>query len=164
MDKNLKAARQEAEALTLEMSNMKSGQYLCERDEDANLIVTFNDGYQVQLPMIKFRLYQIEMQITLFIKKILRILLERPRRSGKEVETWNMIIEGAVESSGLYIMVYPTNVRARAVLWDGAILYEGNSLKFLDMIPKRLIANINNQDMKIKLINGSVIWILGSDI
>jgi hypothetical protein len=62
-------------------------------------------------------------------------------------------------------MVYPTNVRARGVLWDGAILTpEGKSLKFLDMIPKRLIANINNQDMKVKLYNGAVIWVVGSDI
>jgi len=62
-------------------------------------------------------------------------------------------------------MIYPTNVRARAVLWDGDItMPDGTSVKFLDMIPKRLIARINNQEMKIKLINGSVIWVLGSDI
>jgi len=89
----------------------------------------------------------------------------RPRRAGKEVESWNLILQAAIESSGLYLMIYPTNVRARIVLWDGAItLPGGESLKFLDMIPKRFIMNLNNQEMTVKLTNGSVIRILGSDI
>jgi phage terminase large subunit len=65
-------------------------------------------------------------------------------------------------------MIYPTNVRARLVLWEGAVLLndqqEGKSLRFLDMIPKRCIKHLNQQDMTIQLMNGSVIRILGSDI
>ena len=119
-----------------------------------------------KFPLIPFRPYQVEAAKKLYIEKILRLLLSRPRRSGKEVETWNLLVQGAVESPGLYTHgIYPTNVRARAVLWDGAILMPNRqSVKFLEMIPKKFIQNINNQDMKIKLINGSVIWVLGSDI
>lgn len=138
--------------------------YDLHRDNDANLIVTFHDGDVIKLPVVPLRLYQVEVQKELFFKNIKRFLLERPRRSGKEIEAWSLVIEGAVESPGLYIMVYPNNVRGRAVLWDGAALIDGVSIKFLDMIPKRLIYSINNQDMKIKLINGSVIWCVGSDI
>jgi hypothetical protein len=142
-----------------------SSRYETRRDKDANLFVTFDDGEEVKLPYIPFRPYQIELQVKLYIEKVLRHLLERPRRSGKEVESWNLLIEGSIESPGLYMMVYPTNVRAKAVLWDGAILMpNGASVKFLEMIPKRLIQSINNQEMKIKLVNGSVIWVVGSDI
>lgn len=139
--------------------------YKWERDEHANLHVTYDDGYKIKLPVIPFRPYQLEVQIELFTKGIKRFLLERPRRSGKEVESWNLILQGAITEPGLYMMVYPTNVRARAVLWDGAILMpDGKSVKFKDMIPKRLVQRINNQDMKITLVNGSIIWIVGSDI
>lgn len=147
------------------ISGIASANYKLSRDHNANLTITFDDGFETSLPYIPFRPHQIALQIKLFIDGIKRHLLSRPRRSGKEVESWNLILEGAVESPGLYLMVYPTNVRARAVLWDGAILLpNGVSVKFLEMIPKRLLVSINNQDMKIKLVNGSVIWVMGSDI
>jgi hypothetical protein len=147
------------------MSAVNDSRYYTERDSDANLIVSFHDGEVIQLPYIPFRPYQIEAAQALFIEGIKRFLIERPRRSGKEVESWNMIIEGAIEKPGLYMMVYPTNVRARAVLWDGSIsMPDGKSVKFLDMIPKRLIEKINNQEMKIIMNNGAVIWVVGSDI
>jgi len=147
------------------MVNVVSSTYEMRRDEQANLYVMFEDGVEIKLPYVPFRLYQSEVAQALFIQGIKRFLLERPRRSGKEVESWNILLEGAVESPGLYMMVYPTNVRARAVLWDGAILMpDGRSVKFLDMIHRRLLVNMNNAEMKIKLVNGSVIWVVGSDI
>lgn len=165
MNKYLKEAKQLASELIEITTTLDAARYQVSRDSKANMTITFEDGYIERLPYIPFRLYQEEMAVKLFLEGIKRILLERPRRSGKEVESWNVIIEGAVESPGLYMMVYPTNVRARAVLWDGAILMpDGQSIKFLDMIPPRLVQNINNQEMKVKLVNGSVIWIVGSDI
>ena len=153
------------EDLSEKLSNYKSHKYITWRDSEANLYAKFDDGEIIKIPIIPLRIYQKEVAVKLFIEGILRFLLERPRRAGKEVETWSFILEGAIESSGLYMMVYPTNVRARAVLWDGAILLpNGQSLKFLDMIPARFILTINNQEMKIKLINGAVIWVVGSDI
>lgn len=144
---------------------LTASRYTWHRDRDANLIITFSDDRQIQLPAVPFRPYQIETAIQLFEKGIKRHLLERPRRSGKEVESWNLVIQAAITDPGLYMMVYPTNVRARAVLWDGAILMPDlTSFKFLDMIPKYFLYSINNQEMKIKLVNGSVIWVVGSDI
>lgn len=146
------------------IAQQSQGIYALSRDKDANLMVTFDDGHVIQLPLIPFRPYQLEVQKKLFVDGIKRFLLSRPRRSGKEVESWNLLIQGAVEAPGLYMIVYPTNVRARAVLWDGSALIHGESVKFLDMIPKRLVQSINNQEMKIKLNNGSVLWVVGSDI
>lgn len=162
MLRDIKRYRDEA----MELQAMAAAaNYKWERDENSNLHIWYQDGYKVQLPVIPFRLYQLDVQKELFVLGKKRFLLERPRRSGKEVESWNLIIQGAVTEPGLYMMVYPTNVRARAVLWDGAILMpDGLSVKFLDMIPKRLVARINKQEMKVELVNGSIIWIVGSDI
>lgn len=142
-----------------------AAQYTWTRDKDANLYLAFKDGMEVKLPYIPFRPYQIDVAKKLFLEDIKRQLHEWPRRAGKEVVTWNLILQAAITAPGLYMMVYPTNVRARAVLWDGAILMpDGESVRFLDMIPKRLFSNLNKQEMKITLANDSIIWIVGSDI
>lgn len=140
-------------------------QYKTYRDDAANLHIVFSDGEDIQLPVIPFRPYQLEVQKALFVDGIKRFALSRPRRSGKEVESWNLLLQAAIELPGLYIMVYPTNVRARKILWEGAAFVNGRSIPFLEMIPKRLLAGKpNNMDMTIKLKNGAVIWIVGSDI
>lgn len=165
MNKHLKEAREFAENISQLSASINDAKYSLRRDEKANLYITYADGFVNKLPYIPFRPYQTELALEMFVNQKKRFLIERPRRSGKEVESWNLLLQSAVESPGLYLMIYPTNVRARGVLWDGAILMpDGTSVKFLDMIPSRLIANKNNQEMKIKLKNGSVIWILGSDI
>lgn len=161
---DLKAIKTELGKMKLQLEQFQASEYQVSRALDGNLKLNFNDGYHIELPLFPLRPYQLEVQRKLFIEGFKRIFLVRPRRAGKEVESWTMILEAAIESPGLYMMIYPTNVRARLVLWDGAILLsDGTSLKFLDMIPRKLIVSINQQDMTIKLINGSIIKILGSD-
>lgn len=148
-----------------QISGLLASKFTTRRDEFANLYIDYASGECLRLPIIDFRTYQIEVAQSLFIHGIKRFALERPRRSGKEVESWNLIIQGAVETPAMYLMVYPTNVRAGAVLWNGAItMPDGTSLKFLDMIPERLVEKTDNQNKMIHLVNGSVIWVLGSDI
>jgi phage terminase large subunit len=165
MSKDLKLARKLADEILEIDVVLNEANYKLTRDEKAQLHIQFQDGHEDLLPYIPFRLYQQELAQRLFLDGMKRFLIERPRRSGKEVESWNILLEAAIENPGLYLMVYPTNVRAKAVLWDGAILMpNGKSVAFLDMIPARLKQQINNQEMKVKLVNGSVIWVLGSDI
>lgn len=160
--KKITALMEEVEAF---VGQRAASSYVTRRDDRGYLYVDFANDETIKVPLIPFRIYQEEVQIKLYLEGLKRQLHEWPRRSGKEVTTWNVVVQGAIESPGLYLMVYPTNVRARAILWDGAILMpDGVSIKFLDMIPKRLISSINNQEMKIKLHNGSVIWVVGSDI
>jgi hypothetical protein len=162
---NIAAFKKDMVRLDELMNSYESDKYTCSRDEDANLIVTFNDGEVVKIPIIAFRNYQIELQKKLHVEGILRFFLARPRRAGKEVESFSMVVQGAIEKPGLYVMIYPTGVRAKAVLWDGnMILQDGSVLPFLEMIPKRLIRSINNVELKVYLKNNSVIWILGSDV
>lgn len=145
--------------------NFQASKYELFRDKKANLHLHYADGQKFTIPTITLRPYQIEVQKLLFLDDIKRFFLIRPRRSGKEVESWNMILQSSIVQPGLYLMIYPTNVRARMVLWDGSILMPDNSSrKFLDMIPKTLIQSVNNQEMSVKLINGSVIRVIGSDI
>lgn len=145
---------------------LESSNYSWERDDDANLYVNFPNKQQAKIPVIQLRPYQIRKQIQLFLEKHRYFYFWWPRRHGKEVFTWSAIIQSAITTPGLYLMIYPTNVRARMVLWDGSIvLPDGRGCKFLDMIPKKfLLGKPNNQEMTVKLINGSVIKVLGADI
>ena len=61
---------------------------------------------------------------------------------------------------GLYLIVLPTFGSARRILWDN-ITIEGQ--KLLDMIPDELIESRNEQQMRLRMINGSIIQLLGSD-
>ena len=160
----IKALRDKA----LSMYETKSlGLYELTRDEKNNLIVSWSDGYEVQIPVIDFRPYQLEIRDVLVNNISKRILAQWPRRSGKEVTTWNLILDFAISEPGMYLMVYPTNVRARKILWEGAMLEKetGASIKFVEMLPKRLLARKpNDADMTLHLTNGSLIWVVGCDI
>lgn len=160
INKNLRTA---LEKIQEGIDDLSSKDFDFYRDEAGNLIISGQSTYRI--PVIDLRPHQIEMHDKLFNKGKQFIYVWRPRRSGKEVESWSMILEGAITLPGLYLMIYPTNVRARFVLWDGAIVLEdGSSLKFINMIPKELIKRINNHEMTVELRNGSVIRVLGADI
>lgn len=160
--------RKEINDLKIKLVQGSKNKFSWERDNENNLILGFGNSETIILPLLTLRPYQKEIQDKLFLENYKRFFLVRPRRSGKEIESWNLLIQGALTQPGLYLMIYPTNVRARLVLWEGAVLlndqHEGRSLRFLDMIPKRCMKHINNQDMTIQLINGAVIRVLGSDI
>jgi len=70
------------------------------------------------------------------------------------------MIRAALDKVGLYLYCLPTYNQGRKVLWDG-ILSSGE--RFLSFIPVELIANKNNAEMKLTLINGSIIQVVGSD-
>lgn len=161
---DIKALRDKA--LTMHETSRMSD-YDLTRDEHNNLLVTWPDDYQIKIPVIDFRPYQVEIRDQLVNKWSGRILAQWPRRSGKEVTTWNIILDFAISEPGMYLMVYPTNVRARKILWEGAMLNKetGQSIKFVEMLPKRLLAKRpNDTDMTLHLTNGSLIWVVGCDI
>jgi len=67
--------------------------YELTRDAFNNLQVLWKDGYEIQIPMINFRPYQREVRDVLINDESKRIMVEWPRRSGKEVTTWNIILD-----------------------------------------------------------------------
>jgi len=56
--------------------------------------------------------------------------------------------------------VMPTYSQGKKVIWDSV---NNDGFRFLDYFPKQIIANKNNQEMKIRLINGSLFQVIGSD-
>jgi len=56
--------------------------------------------------------------------------------------------------------VMPSYAQAKKIIWD-SITNDG--MRILDYIPKEIIANKNNQEMKIRLTNGSLFQLIGSD-
>jgi hypothetical protein len=162
MMREIKALRDQAIELK---TSMLANNYTFERDENFNLKINFSSTESIVVPMFQLRPYQLAVQKVLFGGESKRILVQWPRRSGKEVFSWSACYQAAITDPGMYIMAYPTNVRARKILWQGAALINGVSTKFIDMIPKRLLAKKpNDQEMTIELVNGSLIWIVGCDI
>lgn len=82
------------------------------------------------------------------------------RRAGKDLTLWNMTIKKAIEEVGLYYYLLPTYTQAKKIIWDGIT---SDGVKFIDYIPEQLIENKNGQEMKISLINGSIIQLIGTD-
>jgi len=92
--------------------------------------------------------------------KYRKLLCVLPRRAGKDVLMWNLIIRAAIKEVGNYFYCLPTFSQARSVIWD-SITNDGK--RFLDFIPPELIAKVRSDTMQIILINGSQIKLVGSD-
>lgn len=83
------------------------------------------------------------------------------RRAGKDKTLFNITIKKAFERVGTYYYFFPEFSQGRRVIWDGI---DNDGFRFLDHIPKRLISGKPNKtDMKIDLVNGSIIQIIGTD-
>lgn len=93
---------------------------------------------------------------------IKRAVLVWHRRAGKEITCFNEMIKFAYwHRVGTYIYFFPTTRLGRRILWDGM---DRDGKRFLDYIPTQIIeGKPNSIEMKIKLINGSNIQIIGTD-
>ena len=91
-----------------------------------------------------------------------RAVLVWHRRAGKEIVCWNFLIKQAFwHRKGTYVYFFPTSTLGRRILWDGA---NKDGKRFIDYIPKEIIDGTpNSVEMKIRLKNGSVIQVIGSD-
>lgn len=116
---------------------------------------------RIKLPVFDPRPYQLP-----FLKAMdegcRRAVLVWHRRAGKEMTCFNWLIKQAFwHRVGTYVYFFPTTGLGKRVLWDGC---DKDGKRFLDYIPKSIIKGTpNSVDMKIELINGSIIQIIGSD-
>ncbi len=115
---------------------------------------------RIKLDQFTPRDYQLPIADALENKGYRKILVILPRRAGKDVVSFNLTLRAALRKVGVYFYIFPTYSQARKVIWD-SITNSGK--KFLDYIPKELIAATNSQEMKITLTNGSIIQLVGSD-
>lgn len=91
---------------------------------------------------------------------IKRAVIVWHRRSGKDKTCFNYMIKRACERVGTYFYFLPEYTQARKVIWDNI---DNDGFKMLDHVPKELIAKTNDTTLKIELVNGSIIQLLGAD-
>ena len=115
---------------------------------------------RIVLDKFKPRDYQKPLLDAFENKGFKRLIAIWPRRSGKDIVGFNMMICAALRKVGTYFYVFPTFSSGRRILWD-AINNDG--MKVLDYLPRELVEDRNEQLMRIRMINGSVIQVIGSD-
>lgn len=90
-----------------------------------------------------------------------RAVLVWHRRAGKEKTCWNYMIMQATKKTGTYYYFFPTFAQGRKVLWD---FIDKSGFRVLEHIPRELIqGSPNATEMKIRLKNGSLIQIIGTN-
>lgn len=107
--------------------------------------------------------YQFGLYAALDSGRCNRALLRWSRRAGKDLTCFNYMIKKAVERVGTYFYFLPSYSQGRKIIWEGA---DKDGLRFLAHIPECLLkpqGGKNNNEMKIELINGSIIRIIGTD-
>lgn len=114
----------------------------------------------ITLDKFEFRDYQLPLIDAIENKGYKRVIGILPRRCGKDYAAWNIMIRAALMRVGVYWYIGPTYSQMRKIIWD-AIDNDGNS--FLSFIPEELIDSKNSQTMTIRLVNGSIIQMIGSE-
>ena len=80
--------------------------------------------------------------------------------SGKDVLAFNYCIRECLKSPIVSFYVLPTYSQGRKIIFDSLI---STGERFLDFIPSELIESINQQEMKIRFKNQSLLQVVGSD-
>ena len=115
----------------------------------------------ISLPVLEFRDYQKPLWNYMMQERSgLRAGTVWPRRNGKDLAALNILIAKAMQRPGLYFYIAPYATQVRTIIWEGM---DGTGKRFLDYIPSQLITRKLDQIMKLWLVNGSMIQLLGSD-
>lgn len=115
---------------------------------------------KIHLNKFQPRPYQLPICDAFENKGYKKIICVMPRRAGKDILCWNLMIRAALRKVGVYYYILPTYNQARKVIWDSMT---NDGMRFIDYIPPQLIKNCNTQEMKIRLVNESLIQLIGSD-
>lgn len=111
---------------------------------------------------LELRQYQVPLWEAMFNRGYRRGITVWPRRNGKDLIYWNACIAKAMQRVGLYFYIAPFYNQVRHIIWEGA---DKSGRRFLDYIPRELVQGKPHKvDMRIELINGSIIKLLGSDV
>ena len=88
------------------------------------------------------------------------------RRCGKDKTALNYTIKSMVPAPGTngrigaYYYFFPTYAQGKKAIWEGR---DGEGLAFLDHFPSELVASRNSTDLQVKLTNGSLFQVVGTD-
>lgn len=112
------------------------------------------------LDRFQLRPYQAEIWDAIENKGYRKVLAILPRRAGKDITAWNLAIRQCLKKVCIVYYCLPTYSQGRKAIFD-AIGIDGQS--FISYIPKSLITSINQQEMKIRFVNGSILQVIGAD-
>lgn len=82
------------------------------------------------------------------------------RRAGKDRVGLNLTIKKMLERVGGYAHYFPTKVKGREALWDGI---GSDGFRYIDHFPPELVVSKSDGEMKIRLRNGSVWQVKGTN-
>ena len=117
----------------------------------------------ILLPQLKPRYYQINCWKALD-QGAKNLLISWPRRHGKDVTTASILSKRAMQRVGSYYYLFPTRKWAERAIWNNIVTIGARSGHLLDLIfPPEIVSYKNNTDMKVGLINGSVVNFSGTD-
>lgn len=92
---------------------------------------------------------------------IKRAVLVWHRRAGKDSMSLNWTAASCLDRIGTYWHMAPTQRQVRKIVWDGI---DGKGRRAIDQaFPLAIRESTNDQEMKIRLVNGSVWQCVGSD-
>lgn len=91
---------------------------------------------------------------------IKRIISIWHRRAGKDLTAINMCAKKSFERVGLYLHLLPYYKQGRKIVWNGM---DKSGKPFLSAFPDEIIASKNDQEMTLKLTNGSIYQVAGTD-
>jgi hypothetical protein len=83
------------------------------------------------------------------------------RRAGKDKTFLNIVAIKAMQVMGNYAYYFPTATLGRKAMWDNIDANSG--MRVIDHLPPEIVSKVNEQQMKITLVNGSTIQILGTE-
>ena len=89
-----------------------------------------------------------------------RVVAVWHRRSGKEKTFINYTAKAMLQRVGTYFYLFPTYAQAKKAVWDGR---DRDGFAFIDHFPPPLVQSKNITDLQVKLINGSVFQLIGTD-
>lgn len=82
------------------------------------------------------------------------------RRAGKEKTLINHVAKACFQRVGTYFYIFPTYTQAKKVLWDGR---DKDGFAFMSHFPAEIIVKKNETELRVELINGSAVQLVGSD-
>lgn len=89
-----------------------------------------------------------------------RMVVVWHRRAGKDKTCFNIMIKEAFKRKGTYFYFLPEYSQAKKVIWDNI---DNDGFRMLDHIPKEIIKSTNGTELKVELVNGSIIQLIGAD-
>jgi len=89
-----------------------------------------------------------------------RAIIVWHRRAGKDKTCFNYMIKRAMQRVGTYFYLLPEASQGKKVIWDNI---DNDGFRMLSHIPPEAIKAINNTELKVELINGSIIQLIAGN-